>query len=320
MLMEAAGWKPTAADLSAAAEAYRSAGEWGINNWLRGHGIKDVSRLRARLASDPLLRSDLTPAQREQAFKGKSVEDLRSTYPETARALDARIKSEVEGAKNTLNGLIWTARLAGLDFAADHLERYLSGKGGVDIVSSEQAHRLDFVRDVERENRKRFENVTFLGKTLRNEDVNFKLHHMNPNGLPVIIEDKWDRASDSILEHPFNPDAGLTFGRAQVTSYFIGEARREGDKIYITGNVTHTLTDTYDFQRGKIEAEAPLVMRQDGDAQDYDIKGSWSQPVSGTVLVERVGDEDVLSDPKFQWGGFHDVPPGQPIDKPHSLK
>jgi hypothetical protein len=132
------------------------------------------------------------------------------------------------------------------------------------------------------------------------------------------IEDDWKRdlTERGFLREYFigDTDFALANGQMGVSSKFDGKAIREGDKIFISGTVTHTWDDTYHFNEKEFKLhddsslglefhqreydEAEMLKKYAG-AKEFNIKGKWEQKVRGSITIQN----GKLVDPWFEWEG-----------------
>ena len=191
-------------------------------------------------------------------------------------------------------------RDAGHLTAADHLERFLNGEGGIKTITREEAWRFPFAREAEAEARKRFENRSFVAKSGKS-GFNDALKGLKEGDEPVEINDYWERVlgPGGFLKEWYAGDKDLAraFGKTNIKSNYEGRAERQGDTIYIAGEVTHSWNDPYDFDRFQPGSSGPLLLEKYGRAKKFKMKGSWVESVKGTVEVR----DGKLVNPRFEW-------------------
>jgi len=192
-------------------------------------------------------------------------------------------------------------RAIGLDQAAKNLDRYLDGKGETLEFTREEAREFRPIRAAEEVNRRRFEERTFVGES-GDKKVNEKLRNL-PEGEPQRIEDHWkydvgSQEKREAIRSFRDVDAILAFGKTKMTSEAVLDATRNGDIIHIEGTVSHSWTDTYDFEKGKSGSEGALLLEREGRAARFPIEAQWSRRVRGEVRI--VGDR-LMPVTEFQW-------------------
>ena len=186
-----------------------------------------------------------------------------------------------------------------LNNAADNMERFLSGRGGIKEYTREESRQFAPIRDAEEKNQSRFENRTFLGNT---KNAGAKRLAGLRDGDTMTFGDDWDRdydKFDTYVRGAANPDYALGFGQLKVTSTGGFTATRRGNKIHITGTVTHKFKDRYDFHAGASSGYTTeaYMLQQSGRAKPFLQRGAWAREVSGTVDIGNGS----LSNPRFTW-------------------
>ena len=184
--------------------------------------------------------------------------------------------------------------------AAEHLERFLKSEGGTKTITREEARRFPFAREAEATARLQFETESFLAKSGDNR-INNALKGLKDRDEPVDVTDHWVRVLGPVgfLKEWYAGDKNLAraFGKTNIRSDFDGHAVRRGNTIYITGEVTHSWNDPYDFERFQPGSSGPLRLERYGRAKKFDMEGSWNQRVKGTVEVR----DGKLVNPRFEW-------------------
>ncbi len=215
--------------------------------------------------------------------------------------------------RNLKEGFLRTGATAagtiGLELSAQYLKRFLDGSGKEITVSRDQARQDSFVLESEVENRRRFEEDTFLGKT-DNPALNDKIRTLE-DGQSVELDDYWKRdlsfgeveqeSYGDEVARVFEPDRLLAFGSLQFRSDVDATATRQGNIIHIEGTVTHSGDDRYDFENND-EAFGAYELQESDRGTPFWVRQNWRQKVTGTVRI--LGEEDgklVLGQPHFQW-------------------
>ena len=191
-------------------------------------------------------------------------------------------------------------RDAGHLTAAEHLERFLKSEGGTKTITREEARQFPFAREAEATARQQFETESFLAKSGDNR-INNALKGLKESDEPVKITDHWERVLGPVgfLKEWYAGDKNLAraFGKTNIRSNFKGHAVRRGNTIYITGEVTHSWNDPYDFETFQPGSAGPLLLERFGRAKRFKMEGSWDQRVEGTVEVR----DGKLVNPRFEW-------------------
>ena len=191
-------------------------------------------------------------------------------------------------------------RDAGHLTAAEHLERFLKGEGGTKTITREEARQFPFAREAEATARHQFETESFLAKSGDNR-INSALKGLKEGDEPVFITDFWERVlgpAGFLREWRYgDKNLARAFGKTNIKSNFKGHAVRQGNTIYVTGTVTHSWNDPYDFERFQPGAAGPLLLERFGRAKRFKMEGSWDHRVEGTVEVR----DGKLVNPQFEW-------------------
>lgn len=87
-------------------------------------------------------------------------------------------------------------------------------------------------------------------------------------------------------------------GRATLTSSGEFAATRNGNAIIISGTVSHSVADLYDFHPWQPGADGALALQKHRGAQPFLFEGRWRQPVRAVVPVEN----GRLGKPVVVWG------------------
>jgi hypothetical protein len=152
-----------------------------------------------------------------------------------------------------MRGKIDSWRRQGLNDAADNLERYLQGKGGIVPLSRDEARKFKHVREREIENTRRFLEKTFLATGTKSESA-LKLVDMK-DGDHLELTDGWDykfTRRQAVYNYLLgDANLALAFGENNVKSIGKFAARRDGDTITIDGAMRHVWKEPYNFERGQ---------------------------------------------------------------------
>ncbi len=231
-------------------------------------------------------------------------------------------KSETDLKERRLRGLAKAARKFGLDEAANSFERSLDGETSPRMDSREKAREHKFVVDAEEQNRKRFEENTFLAAPSqlpdepkyaearrRKAEMNRQLRNLQ-EGESMIIQDNWAVGHKSELDalydslHSGGIDQYLDVGKQSLNSESVIKATRRNGKIVLEGTVHHNADDLYDFRDGWIgDALGAKDLQDAGRLSNYKIKRGWKQRVTGTIDIgeDENGKGYKLLNPKIKW-------------------
>lgn len=202
-------------------------------------------------------------------------------------------------------------RSMGFEQAADNAERFRNKRGDLKM-SRDEARRFEPVRDMEEENRRKFEETTLVGESAHSAIGNAEKLRSLKDGESVEITDDNNanfantsldaegalaNLPSEIAEGVKDPGFYLAFGRSTMNSKLNLVARREGDTIYIEGTVTHNWDDRYNFADGQPGATDAKNLSRAGKAEEFRFGAGWTQKVSGTVQIEN----GELTNPQITW-------------------
>jgi hypothetical protein len=187
----------------------------------------------------------------------------------------------------------------GFDTAADNLARYRSGVGGTHVYSNAEIARHGPLLRYEDQNRSMFESFSFVGENDRG----------NPTGVLQNIRDgEMVNYHDNFLSSgtPHWPSTYLAFGRTGVLSKLTGTARRDGDNIFIDGEVTHDFNggnnqggELFDFNPGQPGRRSATEAEAAGEARPFTMHMDRRQTVSALARYEPNG---LLTLQRVDWG------------------
>lgn len=163
------------------------------------------------------------------------------------------------GSKAFFDGFSSLFGAAGLDTAAKNLRRYRSAKGGIQDYSDEEIEDHSLVTEAEDSNRSRFVAST-LTATSGNDYNNRGLRELKDGGR-FEFSDHWESAigTRNLFNVARNPDAYGAFGAAQVKSGGGLVANRKGNRIHVSGTITHGFDEETKDERKKREAVGNFV-------------------------------------------------------------
>ena len=216
----------------------------------------------------------------DSSDSGSQTEDENEERGEAAEPH----KEFLDSVERTYREYVRAGREKGLDLAADMLKHYLDGSGNNVTVPLERAHGFKPIRDAERFNQKRIEKA-FVDQA---HPYWKQITEMKDGDSIVLQKDHWERKL-----HPMGLlargeiDLALAAGTSHVLSEGVYRATRKGDMITITGVVTHTWADRYDFHKWQPFAEGALALEQHRGAKPFDVEARWEQIVGGTLRRRR---------------------------------
>lgn len=177
--------------------------------------------------------------------------------------------------------------LLGFETAADNLRRYRSGVGGDYTYSAEEMAGHPAFYEAVDDNRTNFESMTFTGRMKSKPEVNERLLNLN-DGESFDNGDHWDRA----VQYS-RPSTYLAFGRFPVHSGGDFNARRNGDRLMITGTVESRMGgrdndyDRFDFNEGQPGHLEGLSLESIDKARPFNMRYRTIQDVEAELQYGR---------------------------------
>ncbi|MES0490391.1 MAG: hypothetical protein ABUK01_10390 [Leptospirales bacterium] len=188
--------------------------------------------------------------------------------------------------------MITSAREDGYDVAADNLERFLDGTGGVKKLSVSWLRGFESVLDAEEKNRERFEGSL--------SDIADKMKDNSTRNF----HDYWDR---SLTASQFG-ELYYASGTSTITSHGNFKLVMNGEYVTITGIVKHRWWDPYNWHAGlaayipgfgSISDEDALLLQKHRGAAPFRMEAHWSQKLSAKIKIIDYW----FNDENFQWKG-----------------
>jgi len=244
-------------------------------------GNQAVARAVRTLARDrgtPESGSQATPDAGAPATDAGSTSD----DPEQTR-VDAIVKK--------YRDMIAAARADGKNVAADNLQHWLDGKGGVRKIDVKWLRGFGCVTDAEDTNKGRFE-------TSLNKQANGASH-----GDKKTFTDHWDR----MFTASTRDELYYASGTSTLTSKGTFELSVIENEVTIGGTVLQHWHDPYDWHAGLSayipgfgsisDADALLVEKLRG-AKPFEMEADWTQSLSGLIKVGKLWNTKT-----FTWSG-----------------
>lgn len=282
-----------------------------IRNYQADRGVRVDGYLSPGGETERELDTDLTLLGGVRKGIGEAVDFVEDLGKRAATGL-------AEGSMRARKGLFDLARGAGrlvglsdLGFgrASEHLGRYLSGRGGMRVLSSEDVEREPALTNAERANRTLFETRTLRAAT-DDEQLNSLLRNL-PDGGSVKFTDDFE-TSAGLVDLARRPGTYFAFGRTGVRSDGDFTARRKADLFTVEGEVVHRLDsrpsdenkrglvgDPYDFDLPQPGSVTAGVLESWGQARPFEMTSERRQPLSATVRIGRGGQ---LTVERATWG------------------
>jgi Domain of unknown function (DUF4157) len=216
----------------------------------------------------------------ELAAIGKSVEPRVATgimiAPDVREPEPPELKTKLDAIAATYRAMIANARKDGKNVAADNLQRFLDGSGGVKKMDVTWLRSFEEVAQAEKINRERFEGpLTKAGKGVQHADKK-------------TFEDYWDRLIQSSVF------TELYYASGTSTLHSTGQFSLEGIEniVNISGHVNHHWYDPYDWHEGLSayipgfgnvsDADALLLQKYRG-AKPFQMEADWTQYLNGKL-------------------------------------
>ena len=194
-------------------------------------------------------------------------------------------QEELDKTKQQIIQGIAEARRQGGRHAADNLQYWLDGKGGVKIEDSGWLRVVPVVQEQIKINEDRFYNkVNSDGFSINVIAVNMK------NGESVEFSDYWvaQIVSDYMSFDENNKDFFYAWGAATLTTKGSFTLTRSGDVVKVTGMITHEFYDNYNWEPGLsvpigdeyVSDEQLIPLEVYDKARPFEGKSTWTIDVN----------------------------------------
>jgi RHS repeat-associated protein len=192
--------------------------------------------------------------------------------------------------------LIQGAREHGWNHAADNLDYFLSGKGGVKQINWEWLRTFSEIRSAENTNKGRFESITITDAARGLKD-----------GQTKEATTHWDR------EVHGSEELFYASGTSSLRSIGKFSLTRNGNAVAVTGFIDHYWWDTYHWTPGKavvipgfgkISDEDGLMLKANGKADDFFMESYWTQSMVGTIKCDSNDSVFTYDEPTEGSGGL----------------
>ncbi|CAA7614335.1 hypothetical protein MTBLM5_130040 [Magnetospirillum sp. LM-5] len=176
---------------------------------------------------------------------------------DTERLLGMPIPDDEDARKEaraTLEKVRDRGKALGQDKASEFLERYLNGDGSPVTLDKDWVRGHKPVQEAERKGEGHFENW-LSGKGRPDTELKTINDHIPRDGETTEIKGlKWDAAADNSVWKALD-DRSNALGGLSVKGVGDLKLERRGDEVIVTGKVTQSAEDRYDFSKGKTEEE-----------------------------------------------------------------
>jgi hypothetical protein len=200
------------------------------------------------------------------------------------------VRSELEGVESLFQLILAAFRDLGLTLPVRLLDHYLGASGSSIEVSRDEALQFGLIRNAVEVNIERFKERNFISPNPNNpafsavEDIT-----RNPAARAAGFQDHWKRDIDrnSVsgvikigVRGISDPEGTITVllgpGSSSLTSSGDFLMRRQGDRVLVTGTITHLWTDPgFDFNPGRILHEEAQILQRHGKARPFTWTAEW---------------------------------------------
>lgn len=194
------------------------------------------------------------------------------TYPITSEQ-----ELEVARIRKAYETMIARARFLGQDFAADNLQRFIDGEGGVRNLNPDYIKQYGAVQDADQRIRRYIENKQLQGKT----------GEFSMNSTRIVSKDYW---KGDIRE--YNPLSELSYasGASEIKSDVVIVLYRNGDVYKGKGVVKSRWHDNYNWNKGQgfripgtgtVSDDDGIYLKEHGGAKDFLMESKWQSSFEG---------------------------------------
>jgi Domain of unknown function (DUF4157) len=221
--------------------------------------------------------------------KGPAQEPEENPKPEPETP---ELTAKLDRIAQQYRDMIKDARDKGYNVAADNLQRFLDGTGGVKKIDVTWLRSFSATTDAEKVNQQRFE--TSLAKIAKTVE----------HGMKKEFEDHWDRM------YTASPTTELYYASGTSTIRSTGKFHFESieNVVNFGGRVTHHWSDPYDWHEGlsafipghgNISDEDALLLQKYRGAKPFHMEAEWLQDLTGRYTRHDLWFDDV----NYSWSG-----------------
>ncbi len=190
---------------------------------------------------------------------------------------------EVTRIREAYETMIARARFLGQDFAADNLQRFIDGEGGVKNIPSDYIRQYGAIQDAEQRIRGYIENNQLQGET----------GEFSIDDNKIVSKDSWDA---DIYE--YNPLSELAYasGASDIRSDVEIVLYKDGDSHYKgEGIVSMNWSDPYDWNEGQgfripgtgmVSDDDGIYLKENDGAKDFLMESKWQSSFEGIYNPE----------------------------------
>ena len=212
------------------------------------------------------------------------------------------VRTELEGVEAFAQSLLAEGRKRGFKLAVRFFEHYLAASGSLIELSREEAFEFDLIKNAVRKNVERFTQLNFISPEqstpgfLAVEDIaknpaarftQFKDHWKVDLNFSIAGIERFSKARET--DKTDTRSAFLATGKSSVTSTGDFLLRHQGDRVLVTGTITHFWTDPgYNFDPGQIFHRESRILERHGKARPFPWKAEWRNEIEGLLQIENV--------------------------------
>ena len=272
------------------------------NLWVRlPRGLSAVpsnEQFRARAKGlYEIVEADLK-ARCAEAFGIKDPADLKIQQG-LKNELACVVRTDLEGIEALAQFLLATGRKGDLKLAVRFFENYLNMKEPFIRVGRDEAFEFDLVRNAVQENIERFKQRNFIAPESSTPGSSVVENiTKNPKTQIAQFQDHWKvdfnftvagvaRFIKAVVTDTIDTaSARVGPGESSLTSCGDFRLRRQGDRILVTGTITHLWTDDgYNFDPGKSFDKEARVLEKHGKGKPFRWEARWSDIVDGELQI-----------------------------------
>ncbi|HEX6372418.1 MAG TPA: DUF4157 domain-containing protein [Longimicrobium sp.] len=219
--------------------------------------------------------------------------DPAPAAPSAPPAETPELKKKLDAIAAEYAKMIAAARAKGANVAADNLQHFLDGKGGIRTLSVTWLRSFSDLRAAERTNQSRFES------SLDDEAVKV------PAKGSRTFTDHWSRMFTASVFDELYYASGTSTIKSTGSFTLSAPVAKEVD---VTGTVRHHWYDPYDWHAdlstyipgsGTVSDQDALLMQKHRGAKPFDMQADWDQTLSGHVKVRDYW----FDTSKYTWSG-----------------
>ncbi len=211
------------------------------------------------------------------------------------------VRTDLEGVEALTQVLLADWRKKGFTLAVQFLENYLKADGTAIELGLGESPEFDLGRNGAAENVERFKQRNLLSPDPSNpaftaiDEISKK-----PDVTVTQFQDHWKFDLDysatgigrfleaGIAEPDATVSAFLATGRSSVTSTGDFLLHRQGDRIFVTGAVTHLWNDVdgYNFNAGAFFGPESQILERHKKAKPFKWEVKWEEGILGELQIE----------------------------------